>query len=307
LDAPGLQFAFCRSRKLYPVAPRITNRAPALPAPFATIPARRYNGARFMLMILKSLFLQPLGPALVLAVSASLLMLWRWLALRRRAGVVFLRGSPGSTAGPDLLLHRLQLPAVLFAILAAMILLLLLRGAAARPALSWTWQPLTVAGGLLEWRMDGWNWLTAMLILLLTAGVVLHGRSDADGYGVPIRLDHTGGRLVQTLWLAAAALVFTASGNVVTLASSWMLFDAALAWRLRPGEHVEPTARVWSLLSLTAILLLLVLALLGEGGVKAALGNAYMGITCSNCGSHKVIRAGACGVCTQCGTSQGCS
>ncbi len=41
--------------------------------------------------------------------------------------------------------------------------------------------------------------------------------------------------------------------------------------------------------------------------VKTALGTAYMGITCSNCGSDKVIRAGACGVCTQCGTSQGCS
>jgi ribonucleoside-diphosphate reductase alpha chain len=41
--------------------------------------------------------------------------------------------------------------------------------------------------------------------------------------------------------------------------------------------------------------------------VRAALGTAYMGITCSNCGSDKVIRAGACGVCTQCGTSQGCS
>ena len=41
--------------------------------------------------------------------------------------------------------------------------------------------------------------------------------------------------------------------------------------------------------------------------VKAALGTAYMGIICSNCGSDKVIRAGACGVCTQCGTSQGCS
>ncbi|MCP5531691.1 MAG: vitamin B12-dependent ribonucleotide reductase [Akkermansiaceae bacterium] len=41
--------------------------------------------------------------------------------------------------------------------------------------------------------------------------------------------------------------------------------------------------------------------------VKEALGTAYMGVTCSNCGSDKVIRAGACGVCTQCGTSQGCS
>ena len=36
-------------------------------------------------------------------------------------------------------------------------------------------------------------------------------------------------------------------------------------------------------------------------------GSMYMDITCSNCGSNKVIRAGACGCCTECGTSQGCS
>jgi len=41
--------------------------------------------------------------------------------------------------------------------------------------------------------------------------------------------------------------------------------------------------------------------------VKEALGNMFMDITCSVCGSDKVIRAGACGVCTECGTSQGCS
>ncbi len=41
--------------------------------------------------------------------------------------------------------------------------------------------------------------------------------------------------------------------------------------------------------------------------VKEALGNMYMDITCSHCGSNKVIRAGACGCCTECGTSQGCS
>ena len=44
-----------------------------------------------------------------------------------------------------------------------------------------------------------------------------------------------------------------------------------------------------------------------QSRVKRALGTAYMGIICSHCGSDKVIRAGACGVCTQCGTSQGCS
>ncbi|MBV8587595.1 MAG: vitamin B12-dependent ribonucleotide reductase, partial [Verrucomicrobia bacterium] len=41
--------------------------------------------------------------------------------------------------------------------------------------------------------------------------------------------------------------------------------------------------------------------------VREALGNMFMGISCSHCGSSKVIRAGACGVCTECGTSQGCS
>jgi ribonucleoside-diphosphate reductase alpha chain len=41
--------------------------------------------------------------------------------------------------------------------------------------------------------------------------------------------------------------------------------------------------------------------------VREALGNMYMDVTCTHCGSSKVIRAGACGVCTECGTSQGCS
>ncbi len=38
-----------------------------------------------------------------------------------------------------------------------------------------------------------------------------------------------------------------------------------------------------------------------------ALGSMFMDTPCSNCGSTKVIRAGACGCCTECGTSQGCS
>ncbi len=41
--------------------------------------------------------------------------------------------------------------------------------------------------------------------------------------------------------------------------------------------------------------------------VETAIGHAYMETPCSNCGSDKVIRAGACGCCTECGTSQGCS
>ncbi len=37
-----------------------------------------------------------------------------------------------------------------------------------------------------------------------------------------------------------------------------------------------------------------------------ALGNASMGIICSFCGSGRVIRAGSCGACLDCGTSTGC-
>jgi len=41
--------------------------------------------------------------------------------------------------------------------------------------------------------------------------------------------------------------------------------------------------------------------------VAEALGNMFMGVGCSHCSSSRVIRAGACGVCLDCGTSQGCS
>jgi hypothetical protein len=224
-----------------------------------------------MLMTLKPLFFQPLGPALVLAFGAALLMLWRSIALRRKASVIALRRSPGLTSGPGSLYFRLQLPAALLIGCAAMFLLVLIRGETGGAVLSWAWQPLTVAGGLLEWRMDGWNWLTSALVLFLTVAAVLLGWPEVADTDTHIRPDRAGIKAQLTLWLAAAALVFVTSSNVVTLASSWMLFDAALTWRLRPGEQVEPAQRAWSLLSLSGILLLLVLALLGEGGVKAAL------------------------------------
>src|SRR3979411_1834515 len=40
---------------------------------------------------------------------------------------------------------------------------------------------------------------------------------------------------------------------------------------------------------------------------REATGHQLLHIVCSHCGSDKVVRAGACGVCTECGTSQGCS
>ena len=41
--------------------------------------------------------------------------------------------------------------------------------------------------------------------------------------------------------------------------------------------------------------------------LNVAMDNMFMDTPCSHCGSSKVVRAGACGCCTECGTSQGCS
>jgi len=74
-----------------------------------------------------------------------------------------------------------------------------------------------------------------------------------------------------TLLLGAAALAFVFSGNVVTLASCWVILDAALAFGLRPGDRVEPAGRAWSLLSMAGLILFVVLALLGENGGRVLL------------------------------------
>jgi len=40
--------------------------------------------------------------------------------------------------------------------------------------------------------------------------------------------------------------------------------------------------------------------------LNIALGDMYMGITCSYCGSGRVVRTGVCGTCQDCGNSEGC-
>lgn len=153
------------------------------------------------------------------------------------------------------------LPVSLLFTFAAGVVMVLLRVPPARATLRWAWQPLTVAGSALDWRLDGWNWLAGLLILLLTLTALLLQEEGTAGDG----------RSAQTLWLAAAALAFVFAGNVVTLASCWVLLDAALALRLRPGMDAEPAGRAWSLLSLAGLIPLSVLMLLGESGVRMTL------------------------------------
>jgi hypothetical protein len=226
-------------------------------------------------MILRSLFLHPLGPAFVLALGG--------LALSLTYSISFgpaLSASYVDTPARQRQLSRFRIALVArsaFALLvtaAAFALLWRLRAHPDRNVLSWVWQPLTVAGGALEWRLDGWSWLIAFLLLLLTgAGLVLVG----DDWRTGPASGRPGARLQWTLWLGAAAMVFVFSANVITLVSAWVLLDAAIALRLRPGENVAASSRAWGLLSLAALTALLLVTALGEEGLRFPLSGGSFG------------------------------
>jgi hypothetical protein len=154
------------------------------------------------------------------------------------------------------------------AVALAALVVLLLRDRPGQASLTWSWQPLTVAGGALLWEMDGWNWLASFLVLLLTLTALVLGEFGED---LLLTRSWPGREAERTLWLGAAALCFVCSGNVVTLASSWVLLDLVLALRLRPGQSGEPAGRAWGLLSLMCLALLAVLMLLGEPNMRVTL------------------------------------
>ncbi len=226
-------------------------------------------------MTAEALFLNPLGPALVLLLGGLITTFGRQLTYRARLRAGQYGLSSDAVRRFSLTLVRLRLPFALVMLLAAAALHLRLRLDFAN-ALRWDWQPLTVAGSVWEWRLDGWNWLVAALILLLTGVALLltppeTSARNGNGTRYSPRLDQQGVDTERTLWLAAAAWVFVCSGNVLTLASSWIVLDAALSFRLRPSSNPGPAGRAWALLSLAALLLVLALALLGESDIRAPL------------------------------------
>lgn len=230
-------------------------------------------------MILKTLFLHPLGPALILVLGGAVLAVLRRIARRNAVLAQMIVGRP-SGEPPKSRLDQVRLPVALLAVLLATALLLYLRTLSPRPALAWTWQPLTVAGSVLEWRLDAWNWVVAATIIALTGVTAL--LSEAMALPAPrLRLDVRGVDLERTLVLGAAALIFIASNNILTLASTWLILDAALAVRLHldtgaasvasTGQITQASARTWSALTVSSMLILILLASLGETGIRAGL------------------------------------
>lgn len=232
-------------------------------------------------MILRTLFLHPLGPVIMLALAIFLLALGQRLVIRRilRAGISGSRLE--DVARAELLMLRLRLPVALLFVAGAAALLLGLRANVGHTVLQWTWQPLTVAGSVLEWRLDGWNLLAALLVLALTAVALLIPTGQVPLLDVlrargstarrSLRFDRLDNDIERTLGLAAAAVLFVCSGNVITLAAAWVVLDTALAVRLRPDISAEPAGRTWSALSLAGLLPVVLLGLLGEQGIRTSL------------------------------------
>lgn len=242
-------------------------------------------------MKLVSLFVQPLGPALILSLGGIVLALLR-RRMRRKAVIAQMIAGRSLPVLPRFGLYEVRLPLALLAVLAAALLIFHVRTVSPQPTLGWNWQPLTVAGSVIEWRLDAWNWTASVLILGLTGIALLLGEGLIGPESKP-RLDLLGVGHERTLYLGAAALIFVASGNILTMSMGWIILDAALALRLNLSAGVATSARAWGALSLAGVLLLLLLTLLGEDGIRADLVSPRLsGLELSLLWLAALIRAG---------------
>ena len=91
-------------------------------------------------MILESLFLHPLGPALILSLGGIVLAMLRRVARRNAVLAQMIAGRPLSEL-PRSWLYDLRSPLALVTVLAATALLIHLRGMSPRPALAWADEP----------------------------------------------------------------------------------------------------------------------------------------------------------------------
>lgn len=252
-------------------------------------------------MTVQTIFLNPLGPALILLLGGLMALFARRWAYRALLSPGQYGRRADGVATLSLALSRLRLLLAWLTLAAAAALHVRLRLPLIENTVRWDWQPLTVAGSVLEWRLDGWSWLVCGLILLLTGvSLVLTpaeeraalARNGAGTRHSP-RLDQRGVAAERALWLSAAAWLFVCSSNVLTLATSWVLLDVALGFRLRPSSRPGIAGRAWGLLSLAALLLVLALTILGESGIRTSLTQPGLGqLTLALLWLLALIRAG---------------
>ena len=183
-----------------------------------------------------NLFSTPLGPGLILMLGALVLSVSRQRVPRPVGRVT-----------------------ALLAVMSAggMLLWLVLSGRSAR--LSWAWDPVALPGGVWLWQIDGWSWLSSSVLFLLAGVAVLLAWDEPDRGNAAM--------LVTTLLLVAATSFSLFSGNLLTLASTWLLLDVALGLAAT-AEGPAEGGRAWGLSSLGTLLLLGALLFAGPAGVQ---------------------------------------
>ena len=170
---------------------------------------------------MNELFLSPLGPALLLFLASIAL---RIFASPRRSSVLALLTLLPLALTTVLLIRLRSLPGALVA--------------------STTWWPVVVPAQEILWAMDGWNWLSLLLILLTGTTAILltwfvPGKRSGAFHGL-------------SMLLLATAAVTVVSDNLLALSGAWVATDIALIAVARSrqapaldGEPRRRTAPIW--------------------------------------------------------------
>lgn len=176
---------------------------------------------------MNGLFLSPLGPALLLLLASILL---RIVASPRRSSTLAL---------------LTLLPLAL-----TLALLLVLRNAPGVQVLQTSWWPVVVAPLDVLWALDGWNWLSLVLLTLVTAtAVLLTWRLPGKRAGAVHGL---------SFLFASAAALTVVSDNLLTLSGAWIATDMTLlaVGRARGAQPGSDSAPIW--LEITSSMLVMV-------------------------------------------------
>ena len=176
---------------------------------------------------MNQLLLSPVGPALLLLLASILL---RIFASPRRSSTLAL---------------LTLLPLAL-----TLALLLVLRNAPGGQVLQTTWWPAVVQPLDVLWALDGWNWISLVLLTLLTAtSVLLTWRSPGKRAGAVHGL---------SFLFAAAAALTVVSDNLLALSGAWVATDITLlaVGRARGRDPRPNTAPIW--LEVTSSMLVMV-------------------------------------------------
>ena len=173
------------------------------------------------------LLLSPVGPALLLLFASILL---RIIASPRRSSTLALL--------------------TLLPLIVTLALLLVLRNAPGGQVLQTTWWPAVVQPLPVLWALDGWNWISLVLLTLLTGtAVLLTWRSPGKRAGAVHGLSF--------LFAAAAALTIV-SDNLLALSGAWVATDITLlaVGRARGRDPRPNIAPIW--LEVTSSMLVMV-------------------------------------------------